>query len=180
MEIGYLKYFVIFVAVFGAVSDLFTKRIPNWFNFPIILTGILLAFFTGGVSGGLSSLLGIGLGFLLYSWLFFLGVMGGGDVKFLMALGSIGGGVFSIKVGLLGIIIGGVFAIIIMIFKGKLRDFYARILVSFSTIIIKDVKFISPEIDTTSKMPFGVPIALSAIWLVLTDYLVDPFIFLGW
>lgn len=92
---------VLAVAVF---TDLRSRRIPNWLVFPFLLAGIVVSplrtdwqgsghgfgwhGFGQGLSGLGQSFAGLGLGLLLYGALFWLGGMGGGDVKLCAAVGA--------------------------------------------------------------------------------------------
>lgn len=89
---------VLAVAMF---TDLRYRRIPNWLVFPFLLAGIVVSplrpDWGGNWSGsglklgwhGLGqSFAGLGFGFLIFGFLFWLGGMGGGDVKLCTALGA--------------------------------------------------------------------------------------------
>ena len=85
---------VLAVATF---TDLRDRRIPNWLVLPFLLVGIVLSPWRPdwGGSGhsfgwhGLGqSFAGMGLGLLVFGFLFWLGGMGGGDVKLCAALGA--------------------------------------------------------------------------------------------
>lgn len=95
----------LFVLAVATVTDLRSRRIPNWLVLPFLLVGIVISpwrhdwdgigrgFWHGtgqGFSGhGLGqSLAGLALGLLIYGFLFWLGGMGGGDVKLCAALGA--------------------------------------------------------------------------------------------
>jgi len=85
---------VLAVATF---TDLRDRCIPNWLVLPFLLVGIVLSpwrpdwggsVFSFGWHGLVQSFAGMGLGFLVYGFLFWLGGMGGGDVKLCAALGA--------------------------------------------------------------------------------------------
>jgi len=85
---------VLAVATF---TDLRYRRIPNWLVLPFLLAGIVVSPWRpdwGGSShrfgwqGLGQSFLGMGLGLLIFGVLFWLGGMGGGDVKLCTALGA--------------------------------------------------------------------------------------------
>ena len=91
---------VLAVATF---TDLRSRRIPNWLVLPYLLSGIVISpwrhdwdgigrgFWNGNSFSwhGLGqSCAGLGLGFLIYGFLFWLGGMGAGDVKLCAAIGA--------------------------------------------------------------------------------------------
>jgi prepilin peptidase CpaA len=93
---------VLAVATF---TDLRNGRIPNWLVLPFLLAGLLLSpwrldwdlnshnlgwhgFGQFGWHGLGQSFAGLGLALLIYGFLFWMGGMGGGDVKLCAALGA--------------------------------------------------------------------------------------------
>ena len=71
----------------AAVTDVRSRRIPNWLSFTLILTGLLQCLTPGGTSL-LASVTGLLLGFGLTFLFFAVGAMGGGDVKLLTGVGA--------------------------------------------------------------------------------------------
>ena len=119
-----------------------------------------------GWDGFLNALLGFLAGFCFFGWLFALRFMGGGDVKYLMALGALGGLQFVAEVALLSIGVGGCFSFLILLIRGQLLDFSKRISMSLLSIFIKELEFQLPRIDRTSSFPFGISISIAAVWVV--------------
>ena len=92
---------VLFLATF---TDIRSGRIPNWLVIPFLLAGIVISplrsdwqgnghgfgwhGFGQGFAGLGESLEGMGLGVLVFGFLFWLGGMGGGDLKLCAALGA--------------------------------------------------------------------------------------------
>lgn len=72
----------------AAVSDLRSRRIPNWMTMPVLLLGFVYQGTFHGWAGILDGLQGIGIGAgpLLLMWL--IGSGGGGDVKLMGALNA--------------------------------------------------------------------------------------------
>lgn len=73
----------------GTWSDLRTRRIPNAANGSAMALGLVLAAVAGGAGEAGRSAAGIAGGFALLFPFYALGGMGGGDVKFLMAIGAL-------------------------------------------------------------------------------------------
>jgi prepilin peptidase CpaA len=76
---------VLAVATF---TDLRNRRIPNWLVLPFLVAGIVVSVWFHGWHGLGQSFAGIGLGILIYGFLFWLGGMGAGDVKLCAAIGA--------------------------------------------------------------------------------------------
>ena len=160
-------YPILALSVIAAITDFFWGRIYNWLTLPAIFLGMIAAATLGGWWGIGNALLGIMTGFLLYGWMFWLGHMGAGDVKLLMALGAWGGFRFSFEVGIFGILVGGVIAFLTLLFLGRLKKFTRKLYIFIVTLFIKELSVEMPEIDKKLTMPYGVPIAVAAIWVML-------------
>lgn len=167
---------IVGLCVLSAVTDLIWGRIFNWITFPAFLLGLIFATVQAGAWGLGEAVLAGAAGFLLYGWMFWIGMMGGGDVKLLMALGAWGGLRFVGEVALLGVLLGGAMALLILISRGRIRGFVQRMYRFLQSVFIKELQVEKPEIDQKLQMPFGVPIAAAAIWLVLGN----PWAWLGW
>jgi prepilin peptidase CpaA len=76
---------VLAVATF---TDLRSRRIPNWLVLPFLLVGIAVSGWLHGWHGVGQSFAGLGLGLLIYGFLFWMGGMGAGDVKLCAAIGA--------------------------------------------------------------------------------------------
>jgi prepilin peptidase CpaA len=76
------------LALWMAVGDLRTRRIPNYLTLGTALAGLAVQGLTAGWSGLSDGLLGLLLGFFLLFGLYLMGGMGAGDVKALAALGA--------------------------------------------------------------------------------------------
>ncbi len=72
----------------AAVTDLRTRRLPNWLTVPALAAALVFHSATGGLAGLGTAVAGFALGFgvLLVLWL--IGGGGGGDVKLMGALGA--------------------------------------------------------------------------------------------
>jgi prepilin peptidase CpaA len=109
-------------AIAGAIFDLRDRRIPNYLTLPSILFGLLIHLFIGGWRGlGLSAAAGLiaGVIFLLF-WL--AGGMGAGDVKLITAVACIAGLSHITWLLILTALAGGVMAIGLALWSGKLKD----------------------------------------------------------
>lgn len=173
--ISLLSILIIGVSVLGALTDITQGKIYNWITLPTMVIGLALALWSGGWSSIGSSFLGILVGLFAYGWMFAIGVMGAGDVKFLMALGALGGFRFGLEVALLGVLLGGAMAVLVLLGRGRLADFTRRIYRFLMSVFVKELELEFPKVDRKLTMPYGLPIAIAAIWNTLGN----PFATLG-
>src|SRR5580692_2194139 len=157
----------ILVAI-AAVFDIRYRRIPNWLVLAGIIIGISWNVYSSGWSGLGRAAAGLGLGFVLYFPLWLLRARGAGDVKLLAAVGAITGPGNCFWIFLLTAILGGIIAVILLLFRGRARQTFFNV-----GWIIRDLIHLrapyksSAELDvTTSKglrLPHGAMIAVGAI-----------------
>lgn len=160
---------IIAVSLVAVLTDVLRGRIYNWLTLPALAAGLVASFSVGGLATGGDALLGAGAGLALYGWIFFLGFMGGGDVKLLMALGAWGGLRFAVETALLGVLLGGLMSVGMLAVHGRLRDFARRMHRFLLTLFVKELEIETPQVDRKLTMPYGIPIAAAAIWIVLGD-----------
>lgn len=77
------------VGVAASVEDLIRRRISNWIPLVALLSGIACLAVTRGWRGALSSIGGAVGGFFVFLVFYWLGGMGGGDVKLMAGLGAV-------------------------------------------------------------------------------------------
>jgi prepilin peptidase CpaA len=106
----------------ATVSDIRSRKIPNWLVFPFCLAGVIVSAWVGGVHGLEQSLLAILLATVLMGILHWLGGMGMGDVKLCAAIGAwIGPHQLSLALVVMGIA-GGIMALLWAAWGGFLRE----------------------------------------------------------
>jgi len=164
--------------------DLKERKIPNKITFTGILIGILFNIITGGWMGLLQSLLGMFAGLAIFFLPFVMGGMGAGDVKLMGAIGALMGWEFSLMTALYSAIVGGVMVIIHLLYTGKLRETFKKMLYSLINLLFQFVSRLGYN-ETVYKVhkkfsknghdykkvyiPYGVAIAGGAV-LVLIAY----------
>lgn len=75
------------VVVAATITDVRSRRIPNWLVLPFMVLGLIVSAYTRGWAGVCQGLGGFALGALVCGLLAFLGGMGMGDVKLCAAIG---------------------------------------------------------------------------------------------
>jgi prepilin peptidase CpaA len=114
---------VIVLAV-ATFTDLRSRRIPNWLVLPFLVLGISVSAWLHGWHGLGQSFEGLGLGLLIYGFLFWMGGMGAGDVKLCAAIGAwIGPDQLFIALVITGLT-GGVMVLCWAAFGGFLKELF--------------------------------------------------------
>jgi prepilin peptidase CpaA len=152
-------------ATIAGISDWRSRRIPNWLTVPGLLLGIAVNSAVRGWPGARDSLLGAGLGLLLLLPFVLLRSLGAGDWKLVGALGAFLGPQRLIAVLFLSVLIAGVMALLLIIWKGRVRQTLrniARMLAAFLTFHLPGSE-LSLENPDALKVPFGVAVAIAVI-----------------
>ena len=105
----------------AVVTDVRTRRIPNWLTGAIAGAGFGLAFGGGGVTPWQAAL-GLLLGLALMLPGHVIGATGAGDVKLLAAVGTFLGPSLVFRAFLYSALAGGVLAIAVALQRGLLAD----------------------------------------------------------
>ncbi len=140
----------LFVAVLAAMlivaatGDLRSRRIPNWLNLAIAVTAIPFWWMSGlSLWPDVAVQIGIAAGiFVFFALLFQIGMMGGGDVKLLAALGLWLPIASVVKLLVIMSIAGGVLTLIVLARRRRAGG--------------------GPE----TEVPYGVAIAFAGMWLI--------------
>ena len=117
-----IQFVLLMVIATAAWSDLRTRRIPNWINVSGAFIGFLLHALDGGLHGAVTSLAGAALGVGIFVGLFAVGGMGAGDVKLFGAVGALVGPQALVLVFVFTGLLGGIAAIALAVFRGRLRE----------------------------------------------------------
>jgi prepilin peptidase CpaA len=113
------------VLAVATITDLRSRRIPNWLVLPYLLAGIVVSAWVGGWHGLGQSLLGMVLGGLTYGFLAWMGGMGMGDVKLCAAIGAwIWWKQFLLAFVLIGVV-GGFMALAWALFGGFMGELFS-------------------------------------------------------
>ncbi len=117
---------MIFIA---AMVDLRERRIPNWLNLLILLSGLINAIvWASPVSIGYA-LAGVFVGFALLFVQFALGAVGGGDVKMLAAVGAWVGPLATLEVFIAAAIVGLIIVLSQAVATGRLQKLFSNSMV---------------------------------------------------
>jgi len=79
---------VVAVVAVATVTDLRSRRIPNWLVLPFLAAGMVVQTWLHGWAGAGQSLSGVALALLLFGFIYWVGGMGAVDVKLCAAIGA--------------------------------------------------------------------------------------------
>lgn len=91
----------------AAYTDLRCQQVPNWLTLPCLATGIVLSLTTRGLRGIEESIFGIIIAAAIFLPFFLARSLGGGDVKLMVAVGSLGGYPYILWAIFYGVLLGG-------------------------------------------------------------------------
>ena len=152
----------------GAISDARSRRIPNLLTGTSIVFGLLLHLEMGGWKQmGMAAAAGLA-GSAVFLIFFVIGAMGAGDVKLMAAISVIAGFGHLLELSLAIAFTGGVFALVLAISQGRLRQTLANV---GSVVQHHAASGLAPHPELnlsnaqTLRLPYGVPIA-AGCWIV--------------
>lgn len=154
------------ISAIALVTDLVRGRIFNWLTVPAFIGGLVFSFVSAGWQGLLLGVAGALLGLALFGILFALRVMGGGDVKLMMALGAFGGPKYALETAIVSILLGGIMAAFLLLVKGRMPGFLKRMYIFVFSLFVRGLDYGPPQVDRELTMPFGIPIAIAAVWVL--------------
>lgn len=155
----------VFLAAWAGAMDWRYRRIPNWLTVPGLLAGIAVNTAAAGWSGAKASLLGAGLGLLILLPFVLIKALGAGDWKLIGAIGACLGPSRLLAVLVGSMLVAGVMALALIIYKGRLRQALGnmgRMLRAFLTLHLpgSEVSLDNPD---AVKIPFGVAVAFTVL-----------------
>ena len=154
-------------------SDYRQRIIPNYLTLPAIAIGFLLNAANNGWHGVLISFLGFLLGVGLMFLPFILGRMGGGDVKFMGALGALFGAFPVLNIFLFTSLAGGLFAIIVALLNQRLLATLKNVWILVSSILIyRCPAWKSDILKTSIHIPYGFAIGAGTFCYLLIGNIV--------
>lgn len=156
------------LALIAGTTDWRWRRIPNWATVPGAAVGIAMNSVAYGWLGAKSALEGLGLGLLLLFPFVLIRALGAGDWKLVGALGAFLGPRELLVVLLAALLIAGLMALVLVIYKRRLGQTLRNIArIVFALITghagVPSVSLDNPE---TLKVPFGVAVAIAAVLFV--------------
>ena len=150
-----------------SIHDVRERRIPNLVVVPAIVAGLKLHTVFGGWHGLADSALAGLIAGAIFLIFFLVGGMGGGDVKLMVAVGCIAGLTPLRLVIVATAIAGGVFAIAVSLYHGRLRETLGNV---GAVLQHHGQRGFEPHPDLnltnprTLRLPFALPIAAGCLF----------------
>jgi prepilin peptidase CpaA len=155
----------VIVAGVAGWTDLRWRRIPNWLTAPALLIGVAVNTRVSGWVGLKDSLLGVALGLALLLPFVLLRSLGAGDWKLAGALGAFTGPGLLVDLLLASILVAGVMAVALVIYKRRTRQTIrniGHILISLVTFRLPGDR-VSLDNPQSLKIPYGVALAFTVV-----------------
>lgn len=154
------------VLAIATVTDLRSRRIPNWLVLPFLVAGVMTSCWMHGWHGLEQSILGICVGGVILGFLCWMGGMGMGDMKLCAAVGAwIGPAQLIVALVVMGIA-GGIMALCWAIgggFVGELFDGTGALIRGFKKHGVHPHPELTLANPMTRKMPYAPAIAVGTI-----------------
>jgi prepilin peptidase CpaA len=177
---------LLLLLVVCGITDLVYQKIWNVVTFPAMGLGLLVNLSAVlidpalGLQYALGSLSGLVLGFTIFFVIFLFGGMGGGDVKYVAAIGAMDpyhfGYAFILPVIFYSVLAGGAISIIAMTLKGRLFASLRNVFRSGLTFVAPGFEHEPLKPENSLTIPFGVGISFGTLWtLVLFEIGALPF-----
>jgi prepilin peptidase CpaA len=172
---SWLDLLLLVLVVSAAIIDLAIRKIPNM----LLLGGWLgaLGLFCSAAAPGAAigtALGGALVGFALFMPLYAARGMAAGDVKMMATVGLFLGPLETVYACVLTWCVGGVMALVMILFSGRWSDAYANL----RSLLLPMLLRTGPPASGTSmarpsvgSMPYGLAIAVTALWLLAQRHL---------
>jgi prepilin peptidase CpaA len=160
---------MVVTAFIGAFTDAKSGKIYNVLTFPVMAAGLAV---NGGLAGwqGLhTALLGLGVGLVLQWVPFWLGLIKGGDVKFLAAAGALKGPTFVFWGFLYGAALFGLYATLVLMKQGKLKQSLRNIGEYLKSWVVLKAETEPGQPASLTYMPWGVGLAVGFLVCLLLE-----------
>lgn len=154
------------VGLVAAITDYRTGKIYNWLTLPALGFGLAVAFVAAGIQAGLAALAGAAVAAALFVPLFLFGVFGGGDVKLLMAMGTVLGARGALELSLVSIVIASFGAVVLLFAHRRVKPFAREMWKFFQSLLTPGLQVTWPKLSRAIQAPFGIAIFFGFIYVL--------------
>jgi prepilin peptidase CpaA len=158
------------VVTVATITDLRSRRIPNWLVVPFLVLGLVVSGILHGWRGLGQSLLGMAVAGAVMGVFYFLGGMGMGDLKLCAAVGA-WIGPWQVMIALiLTSLVGGVMALCYAVAGGFLLDAFrgaGDLLFGLRKRGLRPHETLVLDNPAARKMPYAPAIAIGVLWSFL-------------
>lgn len=155
-----IYYPLLFILTIAAIHDAKYRKIPNIITFSAMMAGLIYHVLLSGFQGFLFSIGGSLLGMGLLIAFYLAGKMGAGDVKLMGAVGSVLGPAGVFNAFLFTAIVGGIYAIIILLYKGRFAESMSRIWQALKLTFLTQSPVAPDEQKAGPVLCYGIAIAI--------------------
>lgn len=144
--------------------DLKYQRIPNLLCITALIMGIIVQYFFSGWMGLLTAFVGVGLAFILLFPAFALQLLGAGDVKLMLAIGSFLDAKLLLWSILYAVIAGAITSLCLAFYQLGWKPFKEVLLHYWRCLYLR--QFIRPSNQEflTMKVPYAPALAIGWLW----------------
>lgn len=158
--------------VYASVIDYRERRVPNWLNAALAVSGIAAQACYFGWSGVGTAFLGmlVGFGLLIVPWT--AHGMGAGDVKLMAAIGAWFGPWLTFLGCAAGMLIGGLMGVVIILYTGKFAQARANMGVIATKFLSREHAFsefgsTASFKGSTTLLPYGIPLTIGSLLILV-------------
>ena len=167
----YLDTLLLLLVVAAAINDLASRRIPNL----LLLCGLAAALVLHSISPEpgaalLASAGGLLTGFVMFIPFYLVRGMAAGDVKMMATVGAFTGPAVAFEIAVLAWCAGGVMALFILIYSGRLRLALRNLWGIVRPALLRLPAIPATARDSAGSMPYGLAIAAGTIYLLIGRY----------
>ncbi len=164
-----LDALLIVVVTVGGLMDIHDGRIANALTYPAVVAGIVGSMVFPGAQGILNHLLGLAVGFVPFFLVYLRGGLGGGDVKLTAAIGAFGGYPFVLNVMVTSILVGGLVAILMVIWEGRIMELLRFVGTTIGRVFYRGIEPVPLQAEMT--LPFGAVLCLGTYATLAAEWL---------
>lgn len=167
----HFEILLVVMVLIAAGTDIASRRIPNALIASGLVAALMLQVFSP-VGGWQTWLLGTLTGVVLLLPFYMARGMGAGDVKLMAAVGSFVGPLMAAKIVLATFLIGGVWSLVLVLWKGQWRRTWDNLCLIVRPILAHvGLKTAPPSqpVQSVARLPYGVAIALGTLSMLLLE-----------
>jgi len=170
-------FFLMAILLTATIHDIRYQKIPNLLTFTSMGASLFYFSYLNGMSGFLFSLEGIFLGVAVMLLPFIMGGMGAGDAKLMGAVGGILGpkGVF--LAFLFTGLVGGLYAVVLLIHSGDLSASLRRYWLILKTFLLSRKFTYFPPSEEVKKLRlrYGISISLGSLFSIVLRNIINNY-----
>ena len=153
------------IAAVAAFTDYRSGKIYNWLTLPALALGLVVALGVGMPTVVLA-LQGVAVASVIFLPMFFGGILGGGDVKLLLALGTVLGahGIFFLSCT--SIVIASAGAVALLFVHRRAGIFVSQLWMFFRSVFTPGLQLQWPKLSRDIKAPFGIAIFFGLLYVL--------------